>query len=146
MNRLVSKPNGLRDHYNHVSLWLLDEVRCHYINVVKIGSETILASSRHLVRPCVSISWVTNVLTQVYFWCEQLHLNSMKLVIPLHFISWKNSFSDISRKCILPNMIYFVKYTSCWYQKIFFHEIKCNRMTSFMEFMLQPMQKRNSSG
>ena len=29
----------------------------------------------------------------------------MKLVILLHFISWVNSFSDISRKSILPNMI-----------------------------------------
>ena len=27
-----------------------------------------------------------------------------KLVIPSHFIPWKNSFSDISRKYILPNM------------------------------------------
>ena len=40
--------------------------------------------------------------------------NSMKIVIPLHFISWKNSFSDMSRKCILPNMIragmHFTKY------------------------------------
>ena len=35
----------------------------------------------------------------------QVDMNSMKLVIPLHFISWVNSFSDISRKCILPNMI-----------------------------------------
>ena len=33
------------------------------------------------------------------------HMKSMKLVILLHFISWVNSFSDISRKCILPNMI-----------------------------------------
>ena len=32
-------------------------------------------------------------------------MNSMKLVIPLDFISWKNSLCDISRKCILPNMI-----------------------------------------
>ena len=32
-------------------------------------------------------------------------MNSMKLVIQLHFISWKNSFSNISKKYILPNMI-----------------------------------------
>ena len=47
------------------------------------------------------------------------HMKSMKLVILSRFISWVNSFSDISRKCILPNMIgavtqsYSVKCTSC---------------------------------
>ena len=34
------------------------------------------------------------------------HMTSMKLVILLHFISWKTSFSDISRKHILPNHIW----------------------------------------
>ena len=36
-----------------------------------------------------------------------------KLLIPSRFISWKNSFSNISRKCILPNMIWEVNY-SLW--------------------------------
>ena len=41
-----------------------------------------------------------------YLFVKEGHLMiSMKLVIPLYFDSWKNSFSDISRKCILPNMI-----------------------------------------
>ena len=31
-------------------------------------------------------------------------MKSMKLLFSPHFISWKNSFSDISRRCILPNM------------------------------------------
>ena len=36
---------------------------------------------------------------------SELHMKSMKFVIPSRFISWVNSFSDISRKWILPNMI-----------------------------------------
>ena len=37
---------------------------------------------------------------------KHMHImNAMKLVIPIHFISWVNKFSDISRMCILPGMI-----------------------------------------
>ena len=46
-----------------------------------------------------------SILCQVVCHNVKLIMNSMKLVIPLHFISCKNSFSDISRKCILPNVI-----------------------------------------
>ena len=95
------------------------------------------------------------------------YMNSVKLVIPLHFISWKNSFCDISRKCVLPNMIragirlyslYWSIHTKDeskrgtafafifgvnWLWRcgvsasfgVFSHEIKCNGVTSFMEFM-----------
>ena len=52
------------------------------------------------------------VLQLTAFYAEKLidelpkpNMNSMKLVILLHFISWKNSFSDISRKRILPNLM-----------------------------------------
>ena len=38
-----------------------------------------------------------------------LLMNSMKLVIQLLFISWKNSFSDVSRKTILPSMIRLIR-------------------------------------
>ena len=37
--------------------------------------------------------------------CLQKGMKSMRLVIPSGFISWVNSFSDISRKWSLPNMI-----------------------------------------
>ena len=69
------------------------------------------------------------------FVCNRLIMKSMKLVIQLHFIWWVNSFSDISRKCILPNMIA----TPIIFGKMhflliseneFFHEIKCKRMTA----------------
>ena len=49
-----------------------------------------------------NIFW--NLVYSVFFG-RGLGMNSMKLVILLYFISWKNSFSYISRKCILPNMI-----------------------------------------
>ena len=55
----------------------------------------------------------------------------------------KNSFSNISRKCILPNMIGAVTvpiifgktYFLLISENEFFHEMKCNGMTSFMDFM-----------
>ena len=44
--------------------------------------------------------------SSIMFWRENSQfMNSMKLVIRLHFIWLKNSFSAINRKCILPNMI-----------------------------------------
>ena len=88
-------------------------------------------------------------------------MNSMKLVLPSHFISWINSFSDISRKWVLPNMIRAVNWKKtpsnavtpqC--QSQFTSKMKanavprllsslvwtdqyneCNGITSFMEFM-----------
>ena len=35
---------------------------------------------------------------------SESRMNSMKPVIPSHFILWKTSLTDISRKCILPNI------------------------------------------
>ena len=54
---------------------------------------------------------------------------------------WNNTFSDISRKCIVPNMIragtVFGKMHLLWIsENSFFHETKRNGMTTFMEFML----------
>ena len=64
------------------------------------------------------------------------------VVIVLHFISCVNSFCDISKKCFLPNMIRAVPILIIFgkinfllkSQNEFTHEIKCNGMTSFMEF------------
>ena len=73
--------------------------------------------------PPQAISARGNIFEQVLSWLSGLILvslwtqfeqkkkkrnyirNSMKLVIWLHSISWVNSFSDISSRCILPNMI-----------------------------------------
>ena len=124
----------------------------------------ICASQLYIV-----LSWRAD---QCCFWSFVKNMNSMKLVNPLHFISWKNSFSDISRKCILPNMIGAVNSHQRWCsafafifgvnwlwltspiifgkmhfllisENLFFHEIKCNEMTSFMEFMFLVIDKRN---
>ena len=70
-------------------------------------------------------------------------MNSVKLVSPFHVTSRKNSFSDISRKCIWPNMIRVVTALIIFgkihflliSEKEFFHEIKRDGITSFMEFM-----------
>ena len=88
------------------------------------------------------------------FWSDKI-MNSMKLVIPLHFISWKKkSFSDISRKWILPNMIRAVAALIIFGQMHFLliseneftHEIKCNGMTSFMKFMISHSVKYEWGG
>ena len=41
----------------------------------------------------------------MYITSKRYIMNSMKLVIPIRFISWKKLFADIPRKCFLPNMI-----------------------------------------
>ena len=72
-------------------------------------------------------------------------MKSMKLVLPSHFyFVKKKSFSDTSRKCILPNIIRAVPVLIIFgkmpflliSEDEFIHEIKCNRMKSFMDFMI----------
>ena len=66
-------------------------------------------------------------------------MKSMKLVIPSRFISWKNPFSDASRKVIItiiirmvPVLIIFVKVHFLLVSEgDFFHEIKRDGTTSF---------------
>ena len=66
-------------------------------------------------------------------------MNSMKLVIPLHFISLKKTPNDaVTPQChsavpvlIIFGKIYFLSIT----EKEFFHEIKRDGMTIFMDFM-----------
>ena len=81
---------------------------------------------------------------------------SMKIVILLHSISWKDS-----KRCwdtTMPELIYTKDESKCgfafafifgvnWLWRcgvtasfgVFFHEIKCNGITSFMEFMLREL-------
>ena len=53
-------------------------------------------------------------------------MKSMKLAIPSHFISWKNTISDYCRKCVLPNMIRVVPKIT-----------KCGGILPFMDFTLR---------
>ena len=71
----------------------------------------------------INFTWnCTKRLSPICFWYSHcwklslikmydtlLYIKSMKLVLPSHFISWKISFSSISRKCILPNTTIFGK-------------------------------------
>ena len=82
-------------------------------------------------------------ITAVWMGIQVLTWTRCKLVIPSRFISWKNSFSDINRKCILPNKIgavtapilfgkmHFLLISANWFTR----EITVIGMTSFMEFM-----------
>ena len=72
-------------------------------------------------------------------------MTSIKLVIQSHFLSWKNSFSDIDRKYILPNKIR-AGTALIISSKMHFLPISCNVLysqvikrdgkTSFMDFMI----------
>ena len=59
---------------------------------------------------------VTIQLSYVCCWLQWLQqgMESMNLLIPSRFVSWNNSFSDISRKYMLPNMIRVVPALSYW--------------------------------
>ena len=71
------------------------------------------------------------------------NMNSMKTCNSVTFFFMKNEMSDISMTWILPNMIlvgtdliifgkmHFLLISEYY----FFHQIKCNRMTSLMDFM-----------
>ena len=64
------------------------------------GNSTCLASS--LVQRLLILGVKLSQLLQSRPTGEYISWIPCKLVIPSRFISWKNSFSDIGRKCILP--------------------------------------------
>ena len=67
-------------------------------------------------------------------------INAMKLVIPSHSLHWSIHTKDESKRGAAFAFIFGVNWlwrcggTASF--KVFFHEIKCDGMTSFMEFML----------
>ena len=66
-------------------------------------------------------------------------MKSMKLVIPLHSLYWSIHTKDESKRGIAFAFIFGVNWLWRWGVTasfgVFFHEIKCNGMTSFVEFM-----------
>ena len=66
-------------------------------------------------------------------------MNSMKLVIPVHSLYWSIHTKDESECGTSFAFIFGVNWL--WHCgvtapfRVFFHEIKCNEMTNFMEFM-----------
>ena len=106
------KLNILANLWNYLFLpaapWIMQiEKRCRKTQCSSHGiwwwtkcSLQFYSRGEQLITPCMKIlMWVFDGL--LIRWL----MNSMKLVIPLHFTSWKNSFSDNSRKRISPNMI-----------------------------------------
>ena len=73
-----------------------------------------------------------------------LYMNSLKTYNSVKFYFMKNSFSNISRKCILPNMIRAgTGLNHFWHNALpsnirnkFTLEIKRDGITSFMDFMI----------
>ena len=65
-------------------------------------------------------------------------MNSMKLLIPLHFISWRKTPDDAvtpkRQSQFTPNINAVLRLLSSFVWIDLYNE--CNRMTSFMEFML----------
>ena len=73
-------------------------------------------------------------------WCESLlAFYSMKLVIPLHSEYWSIHIKDESKRGTAFAFIFGVidsgVVVSQHRLESFFHEIKCNGITNFMEFM-----------
>ena len=72
-------------------------------------------------------------------YCRQHIMNSMKLVIPLHSLYWSIHTKDESKHGTAFAFIFGVNWLWCCGVtasfRVFFHEMKCNWMTSFMEFM-----------
>ena len=70
---------------------------------------------------------------------RQWNMNSMKLVIPLHSLSWPIHTKDESKRGTAFAFIFGVNWLwRCGVTGsfgVFFHEIECNGMTNFMEFM-----------
>ena len=62
------------------------------------------------------------------------HMNSMKLVIPLQSLYWSIHTKDESKRSSAIDSSVVVSQNRL---ESLFHQIKCDRMTSFMEFMLR---------
>ena len=63
-------------------------------------------------------------------------MNSMKLVIPLHSLYWSIHTKDESKRGSFGvNWLWPCLLTASF--RVFCYEMKCNEMTSFLEFMLQ---------
>ena len=97
--------------FHSLSLW----------KMIKYSLKTIFAS------------WKKKIMEGFYEICETRG--------SVMFIPWKNIIYDISKKCISPNKIKaLITFGKMHFLGIsvnnFFHEIKCNRITSFMEFII----------
>ena len=72
--------------------------------------------------------------------CYWYSMNSMKLVIPLHSLYWSIHTKDESKRSSAFAFIFGVNWLwRCGVTAsfgVFLHEIKCNGMTSFTEFMI----------
>ena len=78
-------------------------------------------------------------LNEQFSFARSIHMNSMKLVIPLHFISWKKTQNDAvtprRQSQFTPKMtanaVLHLLSSLVW----IYQDNKCNGITSFMEFM-----------
>ena len=82
-------------------------------------------------------------------WFLEKDMNSMKLVIPLHPLYWSIHTKDKSQRRTAFAFIFGVNWlwrcgvTASF--RVFLHEIKCNGMTSFMEFMITAVAAESCS-
>ena len=87
------------------------------------------------------IAWPHSVQYFINEVARHMIMNSMKLVIPLHSLYWSIHTKDESKRGTAFTFIFGVNWLwFCGVTASFgasFHEMKCNGMTSFMEFMLE---------
>ena len=115
-----------------------NEIKNYKLNSVKGRVEMIYPSLDgkspwygHLMIRCWSFGH-----SQDHSWHDGV--NSMKLVILLHSLYWSIHIKDENKRGTAFTFIFGVNWLwRCGVTAsfgVFFHEIKCNRMTSFMEF------------
>ena len=125
-NPMLQKPRKLSGRCSWLSLSKLVNENWRSICLAKVSDDAVGREKKGRKNGEHERTWSTkyDVCTEIAFragspwqkfltqncrdhncWGHKLLMKSTKLVIPLDFISWVNSFSDISRKCILPDMI-----------------------------------------
>ena len=107
---------------------------------------SVIPLHRHLLL--LNDKWGQSLKRRSFYWMwtrQQLYMNSMKLVIPLHSWYWSIHTKDESKRGTAFAFIFGVNWLWCCNVTasfgVFFHEIECNGMTSFMEFMIQEQQE-----
>ena len=115
---------------NRFFSFTIENPQC-YIKLQKYWFERIPENVKYV--------FATIVVITIGIFPSQQYMNAMKLVIPFHLLYWSIHTKDESKRGTAFAFIFGVNWLwRCGVTAsfgVFFHEIKCNGMTSFMEFM-----------
>ena len=106
--------------------------------VLKIDFITFMSKATFWFSSITNI--VCNAVSKYYVHVGHVCMNSMRLVIPLDSLYWSIHTKDESKRGTAFAFIFGVNWLwRCGVTAsfgVFFHEKRCNGMTSFMEFMI----------